>query len=333
MKVTIKDIAKIAGVSTATVSMVMNKKDERISDKTRQKVLKAIEEMGYVPNMIASSMVTKKTKTIGLIIPDISNPFFPDVARGVEDRANEDGYTVILCNSDNDVEKENAYLSILQEKMVDGIIISPSSNRTEFNDEFKKIRIPLVTVDRDVENIENYGKIIVDNARGAYNAVRYMISRNHTRIAHITGPFSSITALDRFSGYKKAIERANLTFDESIIFEGSYTTDWGVESMDHIIEHNLDVDSVFCGNDMIAAGVYKSIHNHGLIVPDDYSVIGFDDVEISEILSPDLTTVKQPKYKIGYESAKMLIHMISRKEIDKKDYILSTELIIRDSVK
>ncbi len=333
MKVTIKDIAKIAGVSTATVSMIMNNKDERISDRTREKVLKVVKETGYVPNMIASSMVTKKTKTIGLVIPDITNPFFPEVARGVEDRAKEDGYTVILCNSDNDIERENSYLSILQEKMVDGIIIAPSSKRTEYYENFKKIKIPLVSVDRDVEDINNYGKIVVDNSRGAYNAVMYMLRKDLSRIAHITGPFSSGTALDRLNGYKKALERSEIEFDSSIVFEGTYTIDWGTKAMDQIIEKNLDVDGVFCGNDIIAAGVYKSINKHGLSVPNDYSVIGFDNVKISEILFPELTTVKQPKYQIGYQSTQLLIDIINKKSIDKKEYILSTELVVRDSVK
>ncbi len=333
MKITIKDIAKITGLSIATVSMVINNKDDRISPETRQKVLDAIKDTGYVPNSIARSMITKSTKTIGLIIPDIANPFFPEIARGVEDKAKDEGFTTILCNSDNDISKEESYLDILQEKMVDGIIFTSSSKRTKFSDSFKRVRVPLITVDRDITNISNYGKIIVDNKKASYEAVKYMISRGLHRIAHITGPFTSRTALDRYSGYKKALEEAEIELDESLVFEGFYTTSWGTEAMEKILDSSVDVDSIFCGNDMIAAGVIKTLHNKSYSIPGDYSVVGFDDVEIAQLLVPELTTVRQPKYEMGYKAAELLINMINSKNKSSKGYILDSQLVIRKSVK
>jgi LacI family transcriptional regulator len=188
MKITIKDIARLADVSIATVSMIVNKKDDRITETTRARVLKVIEEQGYVPNRVASSMITKTTKTIGLIIPDIANPFFPELARGVEDKANAEGYTVILCNSDNKLTKEDAYIDMLQEKMVDGIIFTASSSRTSVSSALQKVKVPVITVDRDIPDLRKQGKITVDNEEGAYDAVLHMIDSGYKKIYHLSGP-------------------------------------------------------------------------------------------------------------------------------------------------
>ncbi len=319
MKVKIKDIANMTGVSIATVSMVINDKADRISPKTREKVLKAVEETGYVPNRVASSMVTKRTKTIGLIIPDIVNPFFPEIARGVEDRAKKDGFAVILCNSDNDMNKEEYYLDLLQEKMVDGIVFTVSSVRTEFSDSFKKVGVPLITVDRDISNIDNYAKIVVDNEQASYEAVSYMISRGLKKIAHMSGPSTSLTARHRFQGYKRALEEHGIEFDSSLICEGFYNTSSGYDCMSKFLKSGIDFDSVFCGNDMIAAGVIKALHHNDYKIPEDCSVVGFDDVEIAELIIPELTTVRQPKYDMGYKAAELLIDMINNKDASKKE--------------
>ncbi len=258
MKMTIKEIAKLAGVSTATVSMVVNKKDERISPATREKVLKVIDTYDYVPNRVASSMVTKSTKTIGLVIPDIANPFFPEMARGAEDRANEDGYTVILCNSDNTLAKEDAYIDMLQEKMVDGIIFTASSRRTAVSNILKKVRMPVITVDREVTGLAQPGKIIVNNETGAYEAVSHMIDCGYRKIVHISGPMTSKTSQERYKGYLRALGLEGKNQEHTNTFEGSFTSDWGHEAVNSLIESGEAFDGIFCGNDMIALGVLKA---------------------------------------------------------------------------
>lgn len=333
MKITIKEIAKLAGVSTATVSKVVNHKDDNISDATRQRVLDLIESHHYVPNRIASSMITKKTNTIGLIIPDITNPFFPEVARGVEDYANKAGYHVVLCNSDNDPKKEITYIAMLQEKMVDGIIFTSSSLRNKVTKEFMRMQIPVITVDREIEGLKTNGKITVDNVNGAYNGVKYMIERGYRRILHLGGPLTSKPSLDRLEGYKKALEVAQIAFDPRLCHEGNYTSEWGYSGVSNAIDEKLDFDGIFCGNDMIAIGVIKALNERGLKVPQDIGVLGFDNIYMSTVVSPNLTTISQPNYQMGFKAAEMLIQIIMNPTSGVSEVELKTELIIRESIK
>ena len=333
MKITIKDIAKLAGVSTATVSMVVNNKDERISAQTRESVLSIIKEYNYVPNRVASSMVTKTTKTIGLVIPDITNPFFPEVARGVEDKANKEGYMVIFCNSDNTLSKEDSYVDMLQEKMVDGIIFTASSRRTSVSQSLEKVNVPVITVDRDIPNLIKHGKIAINNENGAYEAVSHMISKGYKKIYHITGPLTSKTARDRYNGYLNALEEYEIPALQHHLYEGFYTSKWGQDATEQLIKDQYEFDSIFCGNDMIAAGVLKSLQRNGLNVPSDIGVVGFDDIDISRLITPELTTVRQPKYEMGYKAAEMLIQMIDHEHLEAYEHIFNTELIIRKSLK
>lgn len=278
-------------------------------------------------------MVTKLTKTIALILPDIANPFFAELARGVEDRARESAYTAILCNSDNDIRKEESYLMMLESKMVDGIVYASSSNRSQLNDCFQSIKLPLVTVDRSLNGNSKYGKIIVDNVQGAFDAVSYMLSRKLHKIAYITGPFTSKTAVERLRGYQMALKSNGIEYNSELVFEGNFNSAWGQLAMEKILKNNVAVDAVFCGNDMIAAGVYKTIRRNNYHIPDDFSVVGFDDVEIAQLLTPELTTVSQPKYQIGYKAAEVLLQLIAKQEIEQYEYIFDTELIVRESVK
>lgn len=333
MKATIKDIARLAGVSTATVSKIVNQKDDKISSATRDRVMKIIDEVGYVPNRIASSMVTKTTKTLGLIIPDIANPFFPELARGAEDFANREGYTLILCNSDNSLAKEDAYIDMLQEKMVDGIIFTASSSRTEVSSALRKAKIPVITVDRDIEGLESQGKIIVDNESGAYQAVCYMIEQGYERIIHLSGPMSSKPARDRYEGFLRALEAKRLKPVKSHLMSGTYTGEWGYQGVKKLLEEGVDFDGIFCGNDLIALGALKALLENGLRVPEDVGLVGYDDIYMAAMVSPGLTTVRQPKYEMGYEAAKALVDMIENRKRPENGHILSTDLVIRETTR
>jgi len=333
MKKTLKDIAKLAGVSIATVSMVVNNKDDRISAATRARVLEIIKTSDYVPNRVASSMVTKKTKTIGLIIPDIANPFFPEIARGVEDKANAEGYTVILCNSDNKLSKEDAYIEMLQEKMVEGIIFTASSRRTTVSQALLKVRVPVITVDRDIPDLKQQGKITVDNEHGAYEAVTHMLDSGYRQIYHLSGPLTSRTAQERYNGYKRALVSKGITPSSDYMIEGLFTSDWGHETINGIIKSKKPFDGVFCGNDMIALGVLKGLQENNVSVPMDIGIVGFDDIEMAKMVTPELTTVRQPKYEMGYRAAELLLKMIQGEHTDQNEYILKTEFIQRSSTK
>lgn len=332
MKYTIKDIARLAGVSTATVSKVINRKDHEITEATRKKVMSIVRQYNYVPNRIASSMVTKKTHTIGLIIPDISNPFFPELARGVEDYASEFGYAVFLCNTDNDALKEQSYLEKLQEKMVDGIIIAASDHQRHVSKSLKGAQIPIVTVDRRINDFISQGAVESNNLLGAYEAVSYLLTKGLNRVLHLSGPFNNKPSNERLQGYINALKDHNQEVKKEMILDGSFTLDWGYSGTLKAMDQGLQFDSIFCGNDLIAFGAIQALKLKGLRVPQDISVIGFDDISLAGIINPPLTTVKQPNYQMGYESSKILIGIIEKHPPENTKLVLNTKLIIRDSV-
>lgn len=331
MKVTIKDIAKMAGVSTATVSKVVNNKDQNISLATRQRVLNMIKDYNYVPNRIASSMITKKTDSIGLVIPDIANPFFPEIARGVEDIANKHGYNVMLCNTDNNVNKEERYIAMLQEKMVDGIILTSSSRRDGVPLDLSKINIPVITVDRHIEGLKTRGKIVVDNFSGAYEAVKYMLNKGYRRILHLAGPSQSRPSKERYEGYKKAISDFGKDIDEQLYINGFFTSEWGYTGVKKAFDKKIEFDGLFCGNDLIALGAMKALREAGLKIPFDVGIVGFDNIYMTTMIEPQLTTVHQPNYQMGFKATQMLINLIENKIVKKNEEVLKTKLIIRES--
>ncbi|CAH2214225.1 LacI family DNA-binding transcriptional regulator [Tepidibacter aestuarii] len=330
MGITIKDIAKLAGVSTTTVSKILNNKDKDISDSTRERVLNLIEEHNYRPNKIAKSLVTKKTNTIGLVIPDIRNPFFPELARGAEDKANEKGYNMIFCNTDDDSDKEEEYINMLVEKMVDGIVFTAASERGKGFQGKKKSVVPIVLVDRDVNIDGIIGKVTVDNFMGGYEGTKHLLQLGHEKILYLSGPLESKTASDRLKGYKKALSEFDVEFKEEYIREGSYKSEWGYKVIKDI-GTELEYTSVFCGNDLIAIGAIKALKEMKLDVPSDVSVVGFDDIYMSNLIDPELTTIRQPNYEMGYKAIEILIDAIENKEKNIKHIDLSTQLVVRKS--
>jgi len=333
MAVTIKDIARLANVSVTTVSRVINNKPEGVSEETRQKILKLVKELGYQPNAIARGLVTKKTKTIGLIIPDISNPFFPDIARGVEDSAHIYGYNVFLCNTDDNLEKESEYIKALKEKYVDGIIFTSSSiPKHEHIIELVESGIPVVIMDRRVDSENIYG-VFLDNYEGGYIATKHLIDLGHRKIGCITGPLHTKSARERLEGYKKALLDSGIEIDEKLIFEGDYKIKGGITGAERLLKDNKDISAIFACNDLMAYGAYKTIRSFGYKIPEDISVVGFDDIQLSQILEPQLTTVRQPAYDMGLTAARMLIKLIEDKKLKKKIINFKPQLIIRQSTK
>ena len=329
--ITIKDIAKAAGVSTATVSLVFNNKDKSISQSTRDRVLKIGKDLNYIPNSMARSLVTRQTKTLGLVLPDIVNPFFPEIARGAEDRAWESGYSIIICNTDDDANQENNYLHVLSKKMVDGIILTHSANRNKEKSGLERCRIPIILIDRDYDSPNIMGKVLVDNTEASCKAVNYLIKKGYTKIAYIAGPLNTRTARDRLDGYKKALVENNLRYEDNLVMVGEYKTQWGSEAALSLLESEQDFQAIFCGNDLIAIGAMKKLKEKNITIPDDIAVMGFDDIYISSLVDPELTTIKQPNYKMGFEAVRIMIDYLEGKEIEEKNIILSTELIIRKS--
>lgn len=330
MKVTIKDIAKEANVSVATVSRVLNNKPD-VGDETRAKILNIIDEMNYNPNSVARGLVMQKTHTIGLIIPDISNPFFPQVARAIEDKAQKLDYSVIFFNTDNHLEREKKAVELFKSKQVDGLIVSLSVGNEKILKNLKKANYPVVQIDRSVLD-DYYPLVSIDNQNSAYQIVEYMLKKGYRKIAHITGDLNATTARDRLEGYKKALNDYQLEINEDYIIEGDYTQHSGYEAMQKLLKLENRPTAVFAANDLSAAGVYKALFAADLKIPGDIAVAGHDDIEIASLLRPELTTMRQPKYSLGEKAVTVLLRMINSQDLNIEDQILKTNLIIRESV-
>jgi len=328
MAVTIKDIARLAGVSTTTISKIINGKDKDISQKTKDKVNSIIAEYNYVPNNVARSMITKKSRTIGLIIPDVRNPFFTDLVRGVEDVAESNDYNVFFCNTDEKFDKEIKSINAMAEKMVDGIIIVPSVHRSVEDERKTNIKIPMVTIDRKAHYKNIISSVATNNYVGAYEAVKYLIKNGHKKIAFISGPIDILPSIERKRGFMDACHDNQIKITDEDIYIGQFDISWG----DQVIEKmDLKYTAFFCGNDLIAAGVIRTLNKKGILVPEDVSVIGFDDIYLARCIHPELTTVRQESYKIGSTAAEILINFLEKKGEKISNITLDSNLIIRES--
>lgn len=328
---TMKDVARLAGVSISTVSHVINK-TRYVEPETREKVYEAIKTLGYRPNILASSLRKRVTNTIGLIISNITNLFYPEVVRGVEDLLAKYNYNLILCNSDENVEKEKNYIEVLFSRRVDGLIITPSkSSETRENlDLFREKNIPIVLVDRKIEGLEE-DVVLADNIEGTYEAISYLISLGHKRIGIITGPLDTTTGCERLEGYLKALEDKGIKKDDNLIYEGDFKEEGGYKGVEALLNISNPPTAIFTSNNLMALGALKKITELGLKIPQDLSLISFDDMDWFPYFSPPLTAVYQPAYELGETAVKLLFERLKRGRKKRKEVRLPTKLIIRES--
>lgn len=329
-KVTMLDIAKMAGVSKATVSMVLSKRDQSISDETRNKVLSLAKEMNYIPNSLARSLSTKKTGTIGIILPDITNPFFSSIARAIEDEASLLGYNVIFCNTDNETNKEEKYIKLLISKLVDGVIFIAGGESENSVKMLKYNNIPFVLVDRYIDTHEEEYGVYALNKDGVLKGIEYLYNEGSRKIAFVEGPKTLEISRQRLDGYKYSMSKYGL-YDESLVFSGDFTIDGGIKATENILQNTTDLDAIFYSNDAMALGGIKVLLKRGFKIPQDIRVLGFDNIELSEIFEPELTTISQPIYEMGKQSCKLLIDVIDAADIENKQIYFETELIIRET--
>ena len=328
---TISDVAKLAGVSTTTVSHFLNG-TRYISDDLRERVEKAILSLGYRPNSMARGLRRGESKTIGLIVPDNSNPFFAEILRTIENIGYTKGYSVILCNSDSDVEKEIAYTDLLYTKQVDGIIFITTNNSVEHLQQMVDSGIPIVVVDRDIP-LNDTDVILVDNLQGGYEATNYLIRLGHRRIACIAGPSKLTPSADRVNGYQKALAEAGIPVDPDYIMNGDFQYLGGDAAMTELLARPVKPTAIFACNDLMALGAMRALRDAGYSIPDQMSVIGFDDITLTSMVSPSLSTVAQPIEDIARLSLDLLISRILHKSepAHAQKIILTTQLVIRDS--
>lgn len=327
---TMRDVAAAAGVSVTTVSHVING-TRFVSEDLRNRVLEAMEELNYRPNILARGLRVGKTNTIGLIVPDNSNPFFAEVSRVVEDVGFDSGYSVILCNSDGNLDKELTYIAVLVAKQVDGIIFIASSSQSEHLRLLTNEKIPVVVADREMPDLD-VDLVLVDNSRGGYEATKYLLELGHRRIGCITGPSDITPSAERINAYRQALSEFNVPFEENLVVRGDFQFEGGKRAMSQLLALPKVPSAVFICNDVMAIGAMGSIRSAGLRIPEDISIVGFDDIDQASATWPPLTTVAQPIEQMARIATELLIGRLAGSvDLERKRMVLEAKLVIRSS--
>ncbi len=333
MKHTIRDIAREANVSVTTVSLILNGKPNTVSEATAGRIREIAAKYNYAPNHFAVGLVTKKTNTIGLILPDIANTFFAELAKSVDGFCTASGYSMILSNTNNDPEKDLTAVTLLVNRGIDGLIIAFSQDENKersaaFIALLDDLGVPFVALDSWIEGLKCSG-VSIHHSKGGMMATNHLISLGHTRIGCITGPRGSYTAERRLKGYIGALTEAGIPFDETLVAAGDYQFDSGSSAAHLLIDRG--VTAIFASNDLMAYGAYQAVQSRGLNVPDDVSIVGFDDLFFSNILQTPLTTIHQSVPALGQEAWNLLYDRLKHDGIDDEYRQLEPHLIIRDS--
>jgi LacI family transcriptional regulator len=327
----LKEVAERAGVSASTVSRVISGSDH-VNEKTRMRVLEAVSLLNYRPNELAKGLKIGRTNTIALMVPSVENQIFSVITRGVEDTARKNGFTVILCNTDEDMEVEKEYINKLKTRWTDGMIVA---SMLEFSDHIRKLneeKFPVVLACRYYD--DTISAVVINNYLAAYDAVSYLIKTGHKNIAIALGRTELSIYENRFKGYKEALRDHGMELDPDLIIQETNGTNSFYYLTQALLKSGKHVDAIFATSDPKAIVIMRSIHDLGLKIPQDISVMGFDNIEMSALMEPPLSTVSQPLYEIGALSAKKLIDLIKGKGPSKPTIdILKTDLIIRKSTR
>lgn len=326
---TIKDVAALAGVSFTTVSHVMNQ-TRPVSAPVEAKVRAAIRQLNYVPSGVARSLRARATGTIGLLVPNNTNPYFAELARGIEDYCERSGYCVFLCNSDDDARKQQSYLRVLREKRVDGLIVASAGDDAVLVDLLAATRVPVVMVDRQIAGLVA-DAVQIDHEAGAYLATRHLLELGHREIGCIGGPPGMDVSALRLNGFKRAMQESGLTLGPYSIVASDFSSHGGYDAAKRLFE-TVKPTGIFAGNDMMGIGALRAAAERGLRVPQDVSVVGFDDIELGRYVFPALSTVGQPILSLGEATAQTLLDRIAGTlEGEPHRQVLPPGLTVRES--
>ncbi|URT70106.1 catabolite control protein A [Cytobacillus firmus] len=332
MNVTIYDVAREANVSMATVSRVVNG-NPNVKPATRKKVMEVIDRLGYRPNAVARGLASKKTTTVGVIIPDISSTFFAELARGIEDIATMYKYNIILSNSDQNIEKELHLLNTMLGKQVDGIVFMGGNITSELVEEFEKSPVPIVLAG----SIEETGKIPsvnINYEQAAFDVTKSFIEKGHKDVALVVGPLREpINQEKKLAGYKRALEEAEVSFRDELVVEGDYTYDSGIEAFEKLLEAEPRPTAIFAGSDEMALGIIHGAEDKGYDVPKDFEVISSDNTRLTLMVRPQLTSVVQPLYDIGAVAMRLLTKLMNKESVDEQIVVLPHRIEERSSTK
>lgn len=325
---TISDVAQAAGVSVATVSRVING-NANVSPETLEKVQKAIQNLNYRPNLLGRDLRRTKSERVLVLLPSISNPFYSEIVKGIEDVANESGYSIMLCNTDSDIKREKKYIKMLKSRLADGAILMASEMNCEELTELSE-EVPMVQCCEYKEGIP-VPHVSIDNEKAAYKAVKHLISLGHRKIAFIGANNQFLSSFLRKKGYLRALAEENIEHNPAYVCYGDYSYKSGLRNMKKLLDMKERPTAVFCISDIMAIGAIRSAMEEKLKVPEDLAVCGFDNIYFSRMFTPSVTTVSQPMYDLGCTAMELLIKMIEKKSTEAGHRFLEHELIIRES--
>jgi len=326
---TIYDVARLAGVSTATVSRALNGTG-RIAPATRRAIDDAVAQLGYRPNTIARSLVTKSSQTIAFLLPDITNPFYASLVGAIQERALREDYAMLLCTTEGNAEREEQYLNLLRTKQVDGALVDGLVLPPDRIARFVEDGFPIVCLDRDVDS-PSVPLVQVDNRLGAQTATEHLLALGHRRIAHVTGAAHLRISEERLAGYELALAGVGIPRDPRFVAKGDFTEMGGYAATRSLLESGVAFTALFAANDLSAIGAMNALSESGRRVPDDVSVVGFDDIRLAGFMTPTLTTIRQPAAEIGARATEILIGLIGGGIASTLRHLLQPELVIRSS--
>ncbi len=328
-KITIGDVAREAGVSKSTVSQFLNKRYRYMGEETRKKIQKAVDDLRYQPNYIARSLKQKRTSMVGIIVANIMHRLSTEVSRAIEDFCHKYEMHAIFCNADNDPEKEKNYIEMLRAKQVDGLIIFPTGQNVDLYKQMVEENYPVVFMDRKVPDLPIH-TVVVNNKEATQQAIEQLASNGHQRIAIVTQPLVISTRVDRIEGYKQAMKDLGLPLDPRLI---------GIEEIDRI---GLALETLFssenpptaliAANDLVLIEVLRFIKKKKLNIPNDFSLIVFDNLPFADVANPSITTIAQPSFEMGKKAAELLLQQINKEDIEAREYVFPCELCIRESL-
>ncbi len=328
---TIKDIARTLGIAPSTVSRALHDHPD-ISDETKRRVVELAKEQNYQPNQIAKSLQNNRTNTIGVVVPEIEHHFFSSAISGVEEVAYKAGYTIMVCQSQEQMVREIMNIRALAAHRVAGIVVSLSRNTTEYShlEDAMRQGIPLVQFDRVAEQLAT-SKVVVDDFNGAYAGVHHLIEQGYTRIAHIAGRSHVTIGRDRLEGYRQALQDHGFPVDENLVVPGGFQEQDGEEAMKHLLNLERLPDAVFAVNDPVAIGAYRLLRERGMRIPRDMALLGFCNNPESALVEPPLSTIAQPSWQMGKTAARLLFQQFDQKNFVPQTHVLRTQLIVRES--
>jgi LacI family transcriptional regulator len=330
--VTLRDVARAAKVHPGTVSRALNEETRGlVNQETAERVMRAAEELGYRPNPMARGLKTNRSFTVGVLLPDLTNPLFPPIVRGIEDRLGAAGYTSLIANTDNDPDRERQDFEAMRARQVDGFITATARLDLEFVAEAKELREPIVLVNRRLED-ESLPAVTVDDQAGTRLAVEHVLELGHTRIAHLGGPQALSTGHQRHLGFRAAMQSAGLETDEQAIrFGHAFTEAEGARVCRELLDRSSDVTAIVAANDLLALGCYDVLAERGLRCPDDLSIVGFNDMPFADRFDPPLTTVRIPHREIGSSAAELLLERLGDGAGEPRQVLLPPTFVARGS--